>query len=107
MAKQVTKQEAIPVAKFPAPAQSLAARSGDARDPLGTIGRLAVTREAELAAKALARLEDAAAEIHAAETTRRGFQAVSSPNGFQALIRHGKTIVEIQNDSFAVRQLDD
>jgi hypothetical protein len=60
-----------------------------------------------LAGRALARLEAEAAKVHASETTRRGFQAVSSPSGFQALIRHGKTIVEIQNDSFAVRQLDD
>jgi hypothetical protein len=66
-----------------------------------------VTREAALAGRALARLEAEAAKVHASETTRRGFQAVSSPSGFQALIRHGKTIVEIQNDSFAVRQLDD
>ena len=67
----------------------------------------AVTQAASLAAKALARLEDAAAKVHASETTRRGFQAVSSPSGFQALIRHRKTVVEIQNDSFAIRQLDD
>lgn len=66
-----------------------------------------VANAASLAARALARLEDAASKVHAAETTRRGFQAVSSPSGFQALIRHGKTIVEIQNDSFAVRQLDE
>jgi hypothetical protein len=67
----------------------------------------AVTQAASLAAKALARLEDAASKVHASETARRGFQAVSSPSGFQALIRHGKTVVEIQNDSFAIRQLDD
>jgi hypothetical protein len=36
----------------------------------------------------------------------RGFQAVSSRDGFSALIRHGKTVIEIQGGDFAVRQTD-
>jgi hypothetical protein len=66
-----------------------------------------VTHAASLAARALARLEDAATKVHATETARRGFQAVSSPSGFQALIRHGGTTIEIQGDSFAIRQDDE
>jgi hypothetical protein len=69
----------------------------------------AVTREASLAGRALARLEAAAAEIHSVETERRQreLQLVSTQaGGFSALIKHGKTVVEIQGDSFAVRQMD-
>jgi hypothetical protein len=65
--------------------------------------------EANLAAKALARLENGAAEVHAAETERRAreLQLISTQaGGFSALIKHGKTVVEIQGDSFAVRQMD-
>jgi hypothetical protein len=67
----------------------------------------AVTREASLAGRALARLEAAAAEVHAASTRERELQLVSTQaGGFSALIKHGKTVVEIQGDSFAVRQMD-
>jgi hypothetical protein len=44
--------------------------------------------------------------IHEAATEKRGFQAVSSKEGFSALIRHGKTVIEISGDDFAVRQTD-
>jgi hypothetical protein len=66
----------------------------------------AVTNAAGLAARAIARLEANAAAIHAEATERRGFQAVSSRDGFSALIRHGKTLIEISGDDFAVRQTD-
>ena len=66
----------------------------------------AVTQAAGLAARAIARLEANAAVIHAEATEKRGFQAVSSRDGFSALIRHGKTLIEIQGDDFAVRQTD-
>jgi hypothetical protein len=66
----------------------------------------AVTQAVSLAALAVARLEANAAAIHAEATERRGFQAVSSKDGFSALIRHGKTVIEIQGDDFAVRQTD-
>jgi len=67
----------------------------------------AVTHAAGLAARAIARLEANAAEVHAEATNRRGFQAVSSrEKGFSALIRHGKTVIEISGDDFAVRQTD-
>jgi hypothetical protein len=69
----------------------------------------AVTREATLAGRALARLEAAAAAVHESETERREreLQLVSTQaGGFSALIKHGKTVVEIQGDSFAVRQMD-
>ena len=68
----------------------------------------AVKAAATLAGKALARLEAEAATIHASETERRqrGLQLVSSHDGgFSAVIRHGKTVVEIQGDDFAVRQI--
>jgi hypothetical protein len=64
----------------------------------------AVTHAAGLAARAVARLEANAAAIHAGATDKRGFQAVSSKEGFSALIRHGKTVIEIEGDSFAIRQ---
>jgi hypothetical protein len=66
----------------------------------------AVTQAAGLAARAVARLEANAAAIHEAATEKRGFQAVSSKEGFSALIRHGKTVIEISGDDFAVRQTD-
>jgi len=67
-----------------------------------------VTRQAGLALKALARLEAPASPIHESETARREreLQLVSTQaGGFSALIKHGKTVVEIQGDSFAVRQM--
>jgi hypothetical protein len=66
----------------------------------------AVMQAAGLAARAITRLESAAAEVHAESTNKRGFQAVSSKDGFSALIRHGKTLIEISGDDFAVRQTD-
>jgi hypothetical protein len=66
----------------------------------------AVTQAAGLAARAVARLEANAAAIHETATEKRGFQAVSSKEGFSALIRHGKTVIEISGDDFAVRQTD-
>jgi hypothetical protein len=66
----------------------------------------AVTNAAGLAARAIARLESAAAEVHAEATNRRGFQAVSSKDGFSAVIRHGKVLIEVQGDEFAIRQVD-
>ncbi len=66
----------------------------------------AVTKAAGLAARSIARLEANAAAVHAEATERRGFQAVSSKDGFSALIRHGKTVIEISGDDFAVRQTD-
>jgi len=65
-----------------------------------------VTRSANFAARALARLEEAAETVHAQANGGRGFQAISSKEGFAATIKHGKTLIEIQNDSFAVRQID-
>jgi hypothetical protein len=47
--------------------------------------------------------------VHESETERREreLQLVSTQaGGFSALIKHGKTVVEIQGDSFAVRQMD-
>jgi hypothetical protein len=66
----------------------------------------AISQAAGLAARAIARLEANAAAIHAEATNRRGFQAVSSRDGFSAIVRHGKTVIEIQGDDFAVRQTD-
>jgi hypothetical protein len=66
----------------------------------------AITQAGGLAARAVARLEANAAAIHAEATERCGFQAVSSKDGFSALIRHGKTVIEISGDEFAVRQTD-
>jgi hypothetical protein len=59
-----------------------------------------------LTARAIARLQEAAEAVHAAANGARGFQAVSSKEGFSAVIKHGKTLIEIQGDSFAVRQSD-
>jgi hypothetical protein len=66
----------------------------------------AVTSAAGLAGRAIARLEAAAEAVHAQANGGRGFQAVSSKEGFAATIKHGKTLIEIQGDSFAVRQMD-
>jgi hypothetical protein len=67
----------------------------------------AITQAAGLAARAIARLETEAARVHSeANGATRGLQAVSSKGGFSAVIRHGKTIIEIAGDEFAVRQLD-
>ena len=59
-----------------------------------------------LATRAIARMEAAAQAVHAEANGERGFQAVSSKEGFSAVIRHGKTLIEISGDDFAVRQTD-
>jgi hypothetical protein len=52
-------------------------------------------------------LEAAAQEVHGKATQERELQLVSTQaGGFSASIKHGKTVVEIQGDSFAVRQMD-
>ncbi len=69
---------------------------------------LAITQHASLAAKALSRLETAAREVHESETAKRdrAMRLVSSREGFSAVIRHGKTLVEISGDDFAVTRTD-
>jgi hypothetical protein len=63
---------------------------------------LTITDAANLASKAMARLEFAAAEVHESETARR-LQLVSSPGGNQsALIKADGVTIEIQNGTFAV-----
>ena len=59
-----------------------------------------------LASRTIARMEAAAQAMHAESNGERGFQAVSSKEGFSAVIRHGKTLIEISGDDFAVRQTD-
>lgn len=68
----------------------------------------AISAAASLAGRALARLEKEAATIHTSETERheRGLQLVSSKDGFSALIKHGKTTIQIEGNSFAVTQAD-
>ena len=66
----------------------------------------AVRDAAGLASRAMTRLEAAAEAVHGKEAGLRGMQAVSSKGGFSAVLRHGKTLIEIQDDSFAVRQID-
>jgi hypothetical protein len=65
----------------------------------------AVTAAAGLAARAISRLEAVVAQVHA-EANGGGFQAVSSKEGSSAVIKHGKTLIEIQGGDFAVRQTD-
>ena len=65
-----------------------------------------ITKSLTLAARSIARMEAAAAAVHAEANDGRGFQAVSSKEGFSAVIRHGKTLIEISGDDFAVRQTD-
>lgn len=71
---------------------------------LGTLP--AVSKSFTLAARSIARMEAAAAAVHAEANGERGFQAVSSKEGFSAVIRHGRTLIEIQGDDFAVKQTD-
>jgi hypothetical protein len=51
-------------------------------------------------------MEAAAAQVHAEANGGRGFQAVSSKEGFSAVIKHGRTLIEISGGDFAVRQSD-
>ena len=68
----------------------------------------AITKAAGLAGRALARLEAEATAIHASEAGHheRGLQLVSTKDTFSAVIRHGRTLVEISGSDFAVRQMD-
>lgn len=68
----------------------------------------AVAHCASLAARALARLEKEAGAVLASEDERheRGLQLVSSKEGFSAIIKHGKTMIQIEGNSFAVTQSD-
>lgn len=66
-------------------------------------------REASLATKAFARLERAAEAVHATENEKRSdrtLQLVSTAGQLSALIRVGKTTVQIEGDSFAVSTSD-
>jgi hypothetical protein len=62
---------------------------------------LAITQSAGLAARAMARLEASAAEVHAGETERR-LQLVSSPGSLSALIKPDGVMIQIENGTFAV-----
>jgi hypothetical protein len=71
---------------------------------------LAVAHTSILGERAITRLENAAKAVHESETNSRKdreLQLVSTAvGGFNAIIRHGKTIVEISGNDFAVRQMD-
>jgi hypothetical protein len=71
-----------------------------------THGLTGVRKAASLAARSIARMEAAAQAVHAEANGGRGFQAVSSKDGFSAIIKHGKTLIEINGDDFTVRQTD-
>jgi hypothetical protein len=66
----------------------------------------AITQAAGLAGRAIARLEAEAKAIHSLSVeNEKRLQLISSKSaGFQALIRHGHTVIEIQGDDFSVRQ---
>lgn len=68
----------------------------------------AVTHAADLAGKAWARIEKAAAEVHAerAEKPTRSLQLVSSGAGFSAIIKSGNVTVQLEGDAFAVSTSD-
>lgn len=57
---------------------------------------------------ALARLEETALLVHATEIERREREliAVSTKGGFSAVIKHGGTVIELQDGSFAIHQTD-
>ncbi len=58
-------------------------------------------------AQAIKRLGADSKAFHGAETAgNRSLKAVSSPDGFAAVIRHGKTLMEFQGDTFAITQSD-
>jgi hypothetical protein len=61
----------------------------------------AITAAAGLAGKAIARLETEARAVHSAESARR-LQLVSAGGTFSALIKHGKTTIQIEGNDFAV-----
>jgi hypothetical protein len=64
----------------------------------------ALTHAASLAGRAIARMEAQAEEVLAQGTKRQSLQLVASGEQFTALIRHGKTTIQIEGDSFAVTQ---
>ena len=66
----------------------------------------AVTQAAGLAGRAIARLEAEAKAVHSlsVENEKRLQLLSSKEHGFQAVIKHGSTVIEIQGDSFAVTQ---
>jgi hypothetical protein len=47
-------------------------------------------------------MEAAAAQASAEANSERGLQAISSKEGFSAIIRHGSTLIQIEGDDFAV-----
>jgi hypothetical protein len=63
-----------------------------------------ITAAASLAARSIARLEAAAAQVHTAESERRArrLQLVSSEQGLSALIRPDGVTIQIENGAFAV-----
>lgn len=65
-----------------------------------------VTKAAGLAGKAIARMEAQAEEVLAEGAKQRSLQLVSSGEQFSALIRHGKTTLQFEGDSFAVTHND-
>ena len=68
----------------------------------------ALTQAAGMAARTIARMEAAAESVLAADTAkRRSLQMVSSGDRLTALIRHGKTTIQIEGDSFAVTHDED
>jgi hypothetical protein len=66
----------------------------------------ALKQAASLAGRAIARMEAAAEEVLAQGTKRQSLQLVASGEQFTALIRHGRTTIQIEGDSFAVTQND-
>jgi hypothetical protein len=68
----------------------------------------AVTKAAGLASRALIRLEDAAkAALKDADAKdTRSLQLVQSNAGFSALIKSGRTTIQIENGDFAVSIAD-
>jgi hypothetical protein len=67
-----------------------------------------ITEAAGLVARAIARLEQTAAEVRANETARRecALQLDSTKEGFSAVIKHGRTLIQIEGDDFAVSRAE-
>lgn len=69
----------------------------------------AIREASSLAAKAFERIEKAAAAVHAEESAKRSersLQLVSTSGQLSALIKVGKTTIQIEGDSFAVSTSD-
>ena len=66
----------------------------------------AITQAAGLAGRAIARLEAEAKAVHSISVeNEKRLQLLSSKEaGFSALIKHGRTVIEISGDDFAVTQ---